>query len=315
MPQETGSKLTPLRLAVIGCGKMGLRHMQAARDVLGVTLSAVYDSNAERAAEAGESFGASVAASLEAVCNMSDAAVIATPTRAHSAVTKTCLKAGLHCLVEKPLALSETECREIVDTAAVKNLILQVGHVERFNPAVEALLEQNLAPENIHSITARRLNPSTSRVIEDDVVLDLMIHDLDLIAALKCAPVVGISARNLGAEHSEAAMTFADGTVATVTANRNAAERTRDIEIVTNNGATHVNYADRSARTSIGLRAMADKDEQRALHVESNDPLEAQLSHFAACIRGTHQPRVSGEHALTIMKLAWRIQAALKSSA
>ena len=227
MPQETGSKLTPLRLAVIGCGKMGLRHMQAARDVLGVTLSAVYDSNAERAAEAGESFGASVAASLEAVCNMSDAAVIATPTRAHSAVTKTCLKAGLHCLVEKPLALSETECREIVDTAAVKNLILQVGHVERFNPAVEALLEQNLAPENIHSITARRLNPSTSRVIEDDVVLDLMIHDLDLIAALKCAPVVGISARNLGAEHSEAAMTFADGTVATVTANRNAAERTR----------------------------------------------------------------------------------------
>jgi predicted dehydrogenase len=315
MPQVPGSNLTPLRLAVIGCGNMGRKHLQAARRVSGVMLSAVYDSNNGRAVEAGESFDVSIAASIEDACNNSDAAVIAAPTRAHNVAAKACLEAGLHCLVEKPLAASEAECREIIDTAAVKNLILQVGHVERFNPAVEALLEQNIASKDIHSITARRMNPGSGRIIEDDVVLDLMVHDLDLIAALKCAPVVSISARNLGAEHSEASLAFADGSTAIVTANRNAAAQTRDVEIVANGGAVHVDYAKRAAWTNIGVSTGANKNERRELPVGNGDPLEQQLAHFAACIRGAHEPRVSGEQALATMKLAWRIQAALKSSA
>jgi predicted dehydrogenase len=316
MPPVSGLNFSPLRLAVVGCGMMGRRHLQAARNAPGVTLSATYDSRVDCGAKAGKDFDVRVATSLEGVCKTSDAVVIAVPTHAHNSIATTCLNAGLHCLVEKPLALSETECRQMVDVAAVKNLVLQVGHVERFNPAVEALQNQNLVSKNIRSITARRMNPASGRIIEDDVVLDLMVHDLDLIIALKNLPITAISARNLGPEHSNVALTFADTTTATVTASRAATERARNITIVMQDGTLYVDYARRTARVECGGRGNgADKKKVQALEVKDDDPLEQQLTHFADCIRGGHKPRVSGEQALATMKLAWRIQAALKGSA
>lgn len=319
MPQSSdlasNSISTPLRLAVIGAGVMGRRHMNAANMSPGVTLSVVYDADADQCAAAAEQFDCFAAASLEAVCAQADAAVIATPTQAHHAVTMVCLSSGLHCLVEKPLAMTEPECRDLIDSAAVKHLVLQVGHTERFNPAIDALWTQNLAPEKILAIKACRMNPPAARAIRDDEVLDLMIHDLDVILALKQAPVLEITARNLGAEHSEAVLTFADGTKATVSASRTATERARNIEVATNTGTLHVDYAERRAWAVPSADGADDISSPQALKVESNDPLQQQLAHFAACIHGVHPPRVSGEHALTTMKLAWRIQAAMGKGA
>ena len=313
MPRPRSSTTDSIRLAVIGAGVMGRRHMQAAKTDAAVKLSAVYDIHSDRAAVAAQEFGTHSAASLEVACGLANAAVIATPTRTHKAVAMTCLSAGLHCLIEKPLAPSETECRELIDTASVKNLLLQVGHTERFNPAVETLWDQNLAPGDIRSISARRMNPATPRVIEDDVVVDLMVHDLDVILALKCAPVLEVAARDLAAEHSEAILTFADGAKATLAASRTAPERIREIEVVTDGTVVHVNYADRTAWANHRRSGESGSLERCSLTVGGGDALQQQLAHFAACIRGA-KSRVSGDHALVAMKLAWRIQAAIRGA-
>ncbi len=312
MPQLPNSAINPIRLAVIGAGVMGRRHMRAAKNCTAVTLGAVFDIHRKRSTAAAQEFETVPAASLEEVRDLADCAVIATPTTAHTTVTINCLDAGLHCLVEKPLAPSEPECRKLIDTAAVKNLLLQVGHTERFNPAVEVLWNQNLAAADIRSISARRMNPPNPRVIEDDVVLDLMVHDLDMVLALKQSPVLEVAARELGAEHAQTVLTFADGTKATITASRTAPQRIRDIKVMTNCGAVHVDYAERTAWTDRSLNGVHASVERRALSVKRSDPLEQQLTHFAACIRGARAPRVSGDHALATLKLAWRIRGALK---
>lgn len=300
---------------MIGAGVMGRRHMHAANVSTAVTLSIIYDLDTDRHTEAAGEFNCTAAASLEDACAQADAAVIATPTQAHHSAAMVCLNAGLHCLVEKPLALTEPECRALIDSAAVKNLVLQVGHTERFNPAIEALWTQNLTPGEIRALTAHRMNPPATRIIKDDEILDLMVHDLDVILALKQAPVLEVAARSLGAEHSEAVLTFADGTKATLSASRTATERARDLEVLTNTGTIHVDYADRRAWAVSSSSGADSASSPQPIKVESGDPLQQQLAHFAACIHGVHPPRVSGEHALATMKLAWRIQAALRKDA
>ncbi len=300
---------------MIGAGVMGRRHMHAANVSTAVTLSIIYDLDTDRRTEAAGEFNCTAAASLEDACAQADAAVIATPTHAHHSAAMVCLNAGLHCLVEKPLALTEPECRALIDSAAVKNLVLQVGHTERFNPAIEALWTQNLTPGEIRALTAHRMNLPATRIIKDDEILDLMVHDLDVILALKQAPVLEVAARSLGAEHSEAVLTFADGTKATLSASRTATERARDLEVLTNTDTIHVDYADRRAWAVSSSSGADSASSPQPIKVESGDPLQQQLAHFAACIHGVHPPRVSGEHALATMKLAWRIQAALRKDA
>ncbi len=315
MSQLSNAESTPVRLAVIGAGVMGRKHMHAANASAAVILSIIYDVDADHRAAAADEFKCMAAASLEEACAQADAAVIATPTQAHHSAAMTCLNAGLHCLVEKPLASTEPECRALIDSAAVKNLVLQVGHTERFNPAVETLSAQTLAPGEIHTITARRMNPPASRIIKDDEILDLMVHDLDVVLALKQTPVLEVAAENLGTEHSKAVLTFSDGTKATLSASRTATERARDIEVTTRTKTVHVDYAERRAWTTPIPNGAGSTSTPETLRVGSGDPLQQQLAHFAACIHGVHPPRVSGEHALATMKLAWRIQAALRSRA
>ncbi len=290
---------------------MGLRHLRAATNLDDrLRVSATYDIHSERATAAGREFGTYAATSLDDAIGRSDAVVIAAPTHAHSTIAKNCLLAGLHCLVEKPLAPTEAACQELIDLAAIKNLALQAGHVERFNPAVQSLFAQNIASEDILSIAARRMNPPSNRAIEDDVVVDLMVHDLDVVGALKRSPVVSVTANKLAPEHCQAELTFGDGATASITASRSADIQTRDLEIRTKDGNYFVDYAKRQAahEQETGIK------KRESLEVSNGDPLEQQLSNFAECIRSSEQPRVTGTQALASMKLAWRIQAALGNS-
>ncbi len=309
MPPANNSSIQPLRLAVIGAGTMGLRHMKAAVECERVSLSAIFDIHTERTQEAAETFGTHGATSLQDALESAEAAVIATPTNSHKNIAIACLQAGLHCLVEKPLASSETDCRELIDTAAVKNLVLQVGHSERFNPAVDALWNEKFSPNDISSIRARRLNPPVARAIEDDEILDLMVHDIDVILALKSSPIREVTAQRLGKEHSGARLYFADGSSAVIEASRSATERVRDLDVMTESDRIHVEYADRTGY--VEPLTNGDRKPRRALTVAKTDPLQEQLTHFASCIRRGKAPRVTGEHALATLKLAWRIQAAL----
>ena len=315
MPPSTNAQHNPLSLTVIGAGAMGLKHMRAACTNPAITLSAVFDRDEGRCKSTAEEFACIAATSLENACELAEAAVVATPTNAHYSVAIAFLNAGLHCIVEKPLAPTEPQCQDLIDSAAINNLVLQVGHSERFNPALEALWNQNLKCSDIRAIEARRMNPEAARPIRDDEILDLMVHDLDVILALKRSPILEVSAHKISKEHSKAILTFADGTKATLSASRKADRQVRDLEVVTNTRTTHVDYSEQRAWITYDLNRTESTSYPQAMKVESRDPLQHQLTHFAESIRGEHPPRVSGEHALATMKLAWRIQAALKNAA
>jgi predicted dehydrogenase len=147
---------------VIGVGVMGRNYLRAAK-AAGIEISAIYDINADHVEAAAAEYGCKIIADPN-FAHMT-AAVIAVPTAAHAGTAGALLKRGVHCLVEKPFAATESECRALIETAAIKNLVLQVGHVERFNPAIVALRAKNIDPAAITAISARRMGPASERSI------------------------------------------------------------------------------------------------------------------------------------------------------
>ncbi len=284
-----------LRLAIVGAGVMGRNYLRAARTAV-FPVSGIFDIDTARAQSAAGEYGCAVLNDLSNI----DAAVIAVPTAAHAGTALPLLQKGVHCLIEKPFAATEAECRQLMDTAAIARAVLQVGHIERFNPAIEQLLEREIAPEDIKALTARRMGPASARVTDVSVVVDLMVHDLDIVLALKRAPVTRVSASG-SRDHAEAILTFSDGAVATLTASRTASERVRDLSVVTGDGEHRVDYI---AKSYAGAHEMPV--------VYAGDALGAELAHFIGCIHGKLRPRVDGEAGLAALKLAWRIEAALE---
>ncbi len=298
---------------MVGAGIMGRNHLAAAKNCPNVTLIAVVDAVEAHARAAAAEFGGAPAAGVDALIGNVDAAVIAAPTATHALLATPLLNAGIHCLVEKPLAGSEGECRAMI-AAAKGRAVLQVGHIERFNPAVEALFAQDLAPTSVRTVTARRMNPGSARVKDIDVVMDLMVHDLDIILALKRGiPVSDIAAHGDSAE-AVATLTFADGCAATLTASRRTETRVRDLEVMLEDGSVRLDYLTREFRSQrSGTIPGGDTNTGRAV-VGEGDAIMKQLADFVACARTQRRPRVSGDDALAVMILAWRIQAAVAGS-
>ena len=169
-----------IRMAVIGTGRMGGYHARACSNSEAVELVAVVDADAARAAEVASTYGAA-AMNLAEVAGKIDAAIVAVPTEAHLAIAEPLLKSGLDCLVEKPLAMNSAECARLVAAAEQGGAVLQVGHVERFNPAFMALEPLGLTPQFIET---ERISPCRFRSMDVGVVMDLMIHDIDLVLSL-----------------------------------------------------------------------------------------------------------------------------------
>ena len=296
-------KISPLRLVVVGAGVMGRNYLRTL-GAAGIESPAVLDIDGERARAAASEFGAHVAANLRDF----DAAIIAVPTASHAATTLPLLKSGIHCLVEKPFAASETECRALIAAAATADVVLQVGHIERFNPAIEALLVQGIDPTAIKFMAARRAGPASARVTDISVVADLMLHDLDIVLSLKRLPMDRIKVVG-NRDHAEVELTFADGSVATLLASRTAATRTRDLLVKTHSGTYQLDYIAKR----LVLPANAASPHEEILNL-AGDALRAQVAHFMSSILEKSPPRVSGTQALDIMKLVWRIEAALGRS-
>ncbi len=280
------------KLAVIGAGVMGRNHLRAAQNG-GIAIAGVFDSDLARARAAHTDFGATVLETLGSI----DAAIIAVPTAAHFPTALPLLKKGVHCLVEKPFAATESECRQMIEAAAVNRAVLQIGHIERFNPAVEALAARK--PAGITRLTARRAGPASARVSDISVVLDLMVHDLDAILTLKPLAVTTVTATGTR-DQAEAELTFADSATASLMASRVATERLRDLHISAADHRWHLDYI---------AKSLAEDDGPPM--VFTGDALAAQMQDFIASIEGKRLPRVTGEAALAVMKLAWRIEAAL----
>ena len=299
--------MAPLNLILIGAGVMGCNYLRAAK-ARGIEISGIIDTDLEKARRAAAEYGCRV---MTSAAPPPDAAVIAVPTAAHGATALPLLPAGVHCLVEKPLAGAESECRALIDAAASNRRILQVGHVERFNPAAEALLARKIDPALITALKARRMGPASARVTDLSVVTDLMVHDLDLILALKQTAVGKVEARG-SADHAEAILTFDDGAIATLTASRVGSARIRDLDVMAAGETYHLDYLAKSLLIAPGA---TQDDADVGTVTYAGDALGAQLAHFVACVQGHDRPRVDGGNALDVLRLAWRIEAALGSAA
>lgn len=299
----------PVRLAVIGAGVMGKRHIAAAKRVADVTLAGVVDTDPVQADAAATLANCPAFAHIGALEGKIDAAIIAVPTAAHVPLAAPLLAAGIGCLVEKPLAGTEAECRALIAAARDGRAVLQVGHIERFNPAIETLVYAGLPPAAITALAARRMSAASARVLDIDVVTDLMVHDIDVVLTLKKTPVAHVNAKG-NDDHAVALISFADGATATLTASRVTATRIRDLDVVTAAEFYHLDYIARTVARS--RRRDTGHIDSTDLAVTGTDALSAQLEDFLASVRGEKTPRVTGEDALATMILAAQIRAALK---
>jgi predicted dehydrogenase len=335
----TTASPAPLRLAVIGAGHLGKIHAKLAKQLDQAQLVAVVDPvEASRAAVSAD-LQVPTFADYHPVLDQFDAAIVATPTQFHHAVVMELLERGKHVLVEKPIAIASSEAAQMVTTAEERNLVLQVGHVERFNPAW-----MRLKPHvgNATFVAARRLAPYTCRSTDVGVVLDLMIHDLDLVLNLIPEEVVDVQAVGgsvIGPHEdwAEARLTFAGGCVAQFSASRVSPTVVRTLEIINGANFAAVDFGAKSARTlTSSLAARQGKLEVAQLSpaeridlkekffeqhliksdllvTDHNAILEEQRD-FCRAIAQQAQPLVTGYDGWRALETAERIVASLASA-
>jgi len=183
-----------IKVAVIGAGMMGKNHLKTYKNLQGVELVGVYDIFPEAAKAAADMFGIKAFSSMDEVAKNVDAVSVVTTSVTHAEVGSFFLNRGIHCLIEKPLATTEDECQMLIKTAKDNNVTLLVGHIERFNPAVEQMGKILSDTSKIRSLTAQRMSAASGRITDVDVSMDLMIHDIEVIQSLVKSPVVNVHA-------------------------------------------------------------------------------------------------------------------------
>jgi predicted dehydrogenase len=328
--------MTKLRLAVIGTGALGRHHARILSQMAAVELVAVADTNAPAASAVAAACRTRCTGDYRELLDQVEAVVVAVPTFAHCEVAGAFLEAGVHVLVEKPIASTVAQARELVELARRHHCLLQVGHVERFNPAWTAARSQLVDPKYIH---VERFSPFAFRSTDVGVVLDVMIHDIDLVLDLVGAPVADVQAigtRILGDQEDcvQARLTFSNGSIADLTANRVSPVTSRRMQVWSAAGCAHLDFASREVafyRPGPLLR-FGDGPLERARQPNANieqlkqeifgkyieidkpviapcDQLTDELSAFVKCVEARRTPLVSGEVALGAMVVADRILA------
>src|SRR5437870_4315133 len=311
--QETAHGSSPVRLAVVGVGHLGRHHARVAASLPQLRLAGIHDHNAERAVEVARELGLTVLSSLEAVAGEAQAAVVATPTTSHLEIAAFLLDRGLDILVEKPIAASLREADELLSRAKAAGRIVQVGHIERYNPAVDAALSMVQAPLFVE---VHRLSGFTRRSVDVDVVRDLMIHDLQIVQVLAASPVSEIRAAGLPVltdrlDIANARIAFEGGCVANLTASRVSSSKVRKLRIFAPELYVSVDMQERRVR-AFRLRRGAGPPEIVPLEVPvgREEPLAVELTEFASAIATRRPPRVPGESGRDALALAEDVLAA-----
>lgn len=301
-----------IRVAVLGAGRIGSHHSRILGGLAEAQLVGVCDLNYWRAQMVAWRAGTTAYRDYREILPKVDAVVVAVPTPLHYEVGRAALDAGLHCLIEKPITATVEESKELLELASGKDLVLQVGHVERFNPAV---MEAIRHIRNPRFITCERLGPYDPRVEGIGVVMDLMIHDLDILLTLVGSEVKSLEAigASLLSPHEDIAnvrLRFANGCIADVTASRISLSKSRKIRIFQEDSYLSLDYVNASlkiARKRVPVvKSISDVEVVHA-KLEKKEPLRAELEHFLSCIRHRHQPMVTGEHGMEALRLALRI--------
>ncbi len=298
--------MSKIRVAVVGAGGFGRNHMRVVRESGRAELAAVVDTNPARAAEAAAQFECA-ALELRDLPGRVDAAVVAVPTIAHCAVGCALLEAGLDVLVEKPIAPDLASARRLIETARANSRVLQVGHLERFNPAVAAL--RGIAGLPLF-FEVHRMSVFTPRSLDIDVVLDLMIHDLDIVLNLVGQPpeeirAAGISILSPKVDIANVRLAFPGGCVANLTASRVSTERVRKLRLFQPRQYVSLDYARQEA--AVFEVAEGRQIGFRTLPVEKAEPLRLELDAFFEAVETRGTPLVTGEDAYSALEVALAI--------
>ena len=294
------------RVGVVGVGHIGKNHARLYAELASAEFTAIYDTDRTVAEQRGTEFGVKPAESLEEFAEQVDAASIATPTNTHFEIARDLLSRGKHLLVEKPIADNTVDATELAELAAARGLVLQVGHVERFNPVLSAL-EKRLT--NPRFIEAHRLSPYPNRSTDIGVVLDLMIHDLEIILHLVRSPVqtidaVGVPVLSRGEDIANARIRFENGCVANITSSRISPEQMRKIRVFQEDVYLSLDYQNQSGET---YRRTATGLEREEVEIEREEPLKRELAAFIECAATGRAPKVSGFQAAAALELAVQI--------
>lgn len=308
-----------IKIGVVGAGHLGNYHLQKYQGLPLVEIVGVCDMDKDKAEKAAGLYCCRSCVDYLELLGAVDAVSIAVPTAAHYQVAKDFLAAGVDVLLEKPIAATLLEARELTELAKRRDLILQIGFVERFNPAIIALEK---ALERPLFIEAHRLHPFFVRGTDVDVVLDLMIHDLDIILKFVNAPLrevaaVGVSVLSEQVDIANARLIFANGCVANVTASRVTGKQMQKIRFFGMNGYHAVDYAKREL-TSLSKKPGSGQQPdivKNPVEVKMHDPLEEEIRAFVQSVSLRTAPAVSGEDALPAMEAAAQIIAEIGRNA
>ncbi len=300
-------------VGVVGVGNMGRHHARILSGLPAARLVGVADPDRSRAEALAREHGATAFLSGNNFPPTTQAVIIASPTPTHHRLAKTFLERGWHCFVEKPLTERVEEAEEIIELARRKNLVLQAGHIERFNPAVVEMAKHARDPLFIE---ASRLGPFDPRVAHVGVVLDLMIHDIDIVLALAKDKVVRLDAvggRVLSPHEDivKATLFFSRGCRADISASRVSLKKFRKIRVFQKDAYMSLDYSERSLKIyrkkRVEVKSLFDIAVQRP-RLEKKDPLETELRHFLQCVREGKAPLVGGEHGRDTLELALEIR-------
>jgi predicted dehydrogenase len=296
-----------IRAGVAGVGALGRHHARIYAELPGVELAGVCDALADKAEEVGAQHGCPVFENLEQLVAEVDVVSVAVPTAAHHDVVRRCLVADKDVLVEKPIAATLEQAEDLAALAEQRGRILQVGHVERFNPAVDFLFASGIRPRFIE---VHRLAPFTPRSLDVDVILDLMIHDLDIVVALDRSDIVqidsvGVPVLTQKVDIANARLRFDSGLIANLTASRVSAEKMRKFRVFSSRGYVSLDMLARRARI---IRLVEEEGQPRLrdeTHAPSGaEPLVRQLSAFLHSVRKRTAPIIGARDGCRVLRLA-----------
>jgi predicted dehydrogenase len=315
VPEERRAfaSMNELRVGVVGVGHIGSNHARLYAQIPNAQFAAIYDVDLAKAKAIGKKYRVSVAQSLEEFIDLVDAASIATPTTTHYETARALLARSKHLLVEKPITDKTEQATGLCEIASRSGLVLQVGHVERFNPVLSAL-EQRLT--HARFIEAHRLSPYPERSTDIGVVLDLMIHDLEVILHLVRSPVqnidaVGVPVLSRGEDIANARLRFENGCVANVTSSRISPERMRKIRVFQEDAYLSLDYEKQTGEIYRRADGHITRDK---VEIAREEPLKSQLVSFVECAKTGRQPRVSGFQATAALELAVEITKRIATS-
>jgi len=328
--------LKKIKIGVIGVGHLGRLHVQNYKLISDADIIGIYDLNSERTQKIGQEFQVKTYDKLEQLLDQIEAASIVVSTTNHFNIAQTCLERGIHCLVEKPITTTLEEADKLIQVSRLNNRILQVGHIERFNPAIVALNDLDLAPMFIESHRLASFNPRGTDVA---VVLDLMIHDIDIILHLVKSHVTKINASGVAVVTDEvdianARLDFANGSVANITASRISQKKMRKMRLFQRNAYIGIDFLQKFSEiyqlvdsVDVKIRpnqipiefgefdqyGKSKKITYERRQIEETNALKMELESFLDAIKTGKRPAVSGEEGREALRVAIEITDMIKS--